>query len=621
MARPGGNRRGHFAAWTLALALLAGVLPGLAQAGSVVRLVAQDGRCQLLYNGEPYVVRGVCGKDYLDQLKAAGGNSIRTWSTEGIGPLLDQAQALGLTVTVGFWMGHERHGFNYSDPAAVAAQLERARQAVLQYRDHPALLLWAIGNEAEGDGRNPAVWTAINEVARNVKEVDPNHPTLTVIAELGTPKVANLHRYCPDVDLVGINTYGGVGSAVERYRQAGGTKPCLITEFGPPGQWEAEKGAGGAPLEMSSTRKGAWYRGGYRDTVEAFPGFCLGAYAFLWGHKQEATATWHGMLLKDGSRLAAVEAMTEAWGGPAPANRCPTLGSVRLDPASGHQAGQPFKASVEVADPDGDPLRIEWVLRYDSGLYDAGGDAQPDPPEFPQAIVRAEAGTAEVTPPGGGVFRLFAYAYDGKGNAAVANVPVQVEGEEFRPEAPRADLPLVVYAEADGPQPYIPSGYMGNTQAIRMDPACRENPASGQTCLQVTYAAGDGWAGVAWQSPANDWGDQPGGYNLGGASALAFAVRGAKGGEIVTFGVGLINADKAYPDTVKAELAKVQLTTEWQTLTISLRNRDRSRLKTGFFWTLAGQGAPVTFFLDDIRYDGGGLGGLRVGPSEKPGGQ
>jgi hypothetical protein len=28
-----------------------------------------------------------------------------------------------------------------------------------------------------------------------------------------------------------------------------------------------------------------------------------------------------------------------------------------------------------------------------------------------------------------------------------------------------------------------------------------------------------------------------------------------------------------------------------------------SRIKTGFAWTLAANGHPVTFYLDDIRYE------------------
>ena len=68
-------------------------------------------------------------------LKAAGGNSWRTWGvgqdTQG---QLDQAQTLGMTVTLGIWLGHADSGFHWDDAKAVAAQKEMARQAILQYR-------------------------------------------------------------------------------------------------------------------------------------------------------------------------------------------------------------------------------------------------------------------------------------------------------------------------------------------------------------------------------------------------------------------------------------------------------------------------------------------------------
>ena len=66
-----------------------------------------------------------------------------------------------------------------------------------------------------------------------------------------------------------------------------------------------------------------------------------------------------------------------------------------------------------------------------------------------------------------------------------------------------------------------------------------------------TYTTNDNWGGVLWQSPANDWGDQPGGLNLTGAAALEFWVRGAAGGEKVNFVVGAIGKDKPYHDTAK----------------------------------------------------------------------
>ncbi len=156
---------------------------------------------------------------------------------------LDEAHALGLSVTVGIWLGHERHGFDYADKAQVKKQLEYARQIVLKYKDHPAVLLWGIGNEMEGfeSGDNPAIWKAVNEIAAMVKKIDPLHPTMTVTAEIGGERIKYIHQRCPAIDIHGINSYGGAQSLAKRYRDGGATKPYILTEFGPAGSWESDK--------------------------------------------------------------------------------------------------------------------------------------------------------------------------------------------------------------------------------------------------------------------------------------------------------------------------------------------------------------------------------------------
>ena len=78
--------------------------------------------------------------------------------------------------------------------------------------------------------------------------------------------------------------------------------------------------------------------------------------------------------------------------------------------------------------------------------------------------------------------------------------------------------------------------------------------------------------------------------------------RGAQGGEIVTFQFGLLGKDKTYSDTGSGKLEKVALTKEWKKYTIDLTGKDLARIKTGFSWVVAGQGHPLTFYLDDIRY-------------------
>ena len=185
---------------------------------------------------------------------------------------------------------------------------------------------------------------------------------------------------------------------------------------------------------------------------------------------------------------------------------------------------------------------------------------------------------------------------------ALAGLLLLAGGTAQADTAKKAALPLVIYSEAGRPQPYIPSGYMGNTGAIKMDPASAIQPHSGKTCLKVSYTATDQWGGVVWQNPDNNWGTKPGGLNLTGAKKLTFWARGAKGGEVVSFAFGLVGSDKPYHDTGKGHLDKVVLTKVWKQYAISTTGQNMSRIVTGFVWTLGATGAPVTFYLDDIRY-------------------
>jgi hypothetical protein len=167
--------------------------------------------------------------------------------------------------------------------------------------------------------------------------------------------------------------------------------------------------------------------------------------------------------------------------------------------------------------------------------------------------------------------------------------------------APKAALPFAVVADG-APASWIPSGYMGETGSIAQQGDCSEQPHSGRTCTKVTYSKGDGWGGVVWQHPANDWGEAAGGFNLSGAKRLVLWARGAEGGEKVKFGFGVIGSDKPFADTGKAE-EEVVLTTAWTEYSIAVADRDLSRVKTGFMWVVGGQGKPLTFFLDDVRWE------------------
>lgn len=559
---------------------------------------------QLAHQGRPYQIKGVGGDANWELLAKLGGNSVRTWGHDKLEEQLDAAHTLGLTVTAGIWLGQVRQGFDWSDAASLIKQREIVRDAVLKNKDHPALLIWSLGNEMEDpEGKNGAVWSEINNLARMVKQLDPAHPTMTVIAEIGGEKVKNFHALCPDVDILGINSYAGAGSLGDRYVKAGGTKPYILTEFGPPGIWEIEKDENGAYCELTSSEKVDSYRRAYRHNVIDHAPLCLGSYAFLWGQKQEVTATWFS-LLHDGARLGAADALSELWTGAPPPNRSPEIQSLTASSTLA-KPGSVIKLTLESSDPENDALKVTWSLFADEEQYGSGGDAEAAAARQADAILKSDLNGAEVKlPESGGLYRVFVALADGNGGAAVANMPIRVDAPVMIPKGGAASLPLVVYSEAEDAPGYIPSGWMGDTKSMRLDLACTTMPKSGKTCLRCEFTAGQGWGGVMWQHPAQDWGDRRGGYDLTGAKRLVFDARGESGGEEITFGFGGIGAEKRYHDTAKQALERTRLTAEWQTFTIKLDDMpDLTRIKTGFFWSAASGGKPFVFYLDNIRWE------------------
>ena len=166
-----------------------------------------------------------------------------------------------------------------------------------------------------------------------------------------------------------------------------------------------------------------------------------------------------------------------------------------------------------------------------------------------------------------------------------------------------------VYTDAKSPDNhYIASGYMGDYSDVKIDGACFDNPHSGTTCIKITYsnAASNGarWAGVQWQSPANNWGDRKGGFDLTGARKLVFWVRGANGGERVEeFKIGGITG--LYPDSDIAGIGPVMLTQEWKRYEIDLNGKDLSYISGGFCWATNVDVNPegAVFYLDDVKYE------------------
>jgi hypothetical protein len=169
--------------------------------------------------------------------------------------------------------------------------------------------------------------------------------------------------------------------------------------------------------------------------------------------------------------------------------------------------------------------------------------------------------------------------------------------------------PFVIYADKNSAgNHFIPSGWMGDYGDIKINDQSMTNPYSGTTCIEFVYsgkkAQGQGWAGVYWQNPANNWGSKKGGFDLTGMTKLTFWARGAKGGEkMQKFIVGGIKG--IYSDTLEVEIGPVELSETWKQYTVNLAGKDLTYVSGGFGWVTSSDLNPegATFYLDEIKFE------------------
>lgn len=397
-----------------------------------VTVSKKDGKWTLYVNDEPFYIKGAGGEKQLDVLLEIGGNTIRTWGVENAQEVLDLAEQKGLKVMMGLWVQHERHGFDYNDEDKVAKQLESFRLAVRKYKDHPALLLWGIGNEYELEYSNTKVWKAVNDIAEMVQKEDPNHPTSTVTAGTNDVKVAFVQNELPAIDIYGINTYGDIGNVHKVLEKANFDRPYMITEWGPNGHWESPKTRWGASIEQTSTEKAAVYKERYEKYIWDKRDQCIGSFAFLWGQKQEYTQSWYGVFTEDGEPTEAIDALQYDWTGSYPENRAPTIDALKMNGGEIEKntiLGGNERITFEVVSSDlnNDKLKYSWELYPESTDLKSGGDAENKPVSILGRLSKKNSSKVEMkTPIREGKYRLFVTVTDGN-RVSYANIPFYVD--------------------------------------------------------------------------------------------------------------------------------------------------------------------------------------------------
>lgn len=234
--------------------------------------VATNGR-QILVNGEPFAIKGIgyapttigddpetthpygdyFTSDYsalydrdLPLLRQMGANTIRLWgwnnTADHLG-FLDKAYNNGIDpiyVIVGFWI-NAGLDIDPSSPSNVREQLKADfREMVSMHKNHPAILMWSIGNELNADwmygGNLVHLFSLINEKAEeaHAEEGDNYHPITTPLLDNNLMNtVATYDASVSALDVWGANVYRGntFGTLFSDYK-AVSQKPLAILEYG-----------------------------------------------------------------------------------------------------------------------------------------------------------------------------------------------------------------------------------------------------------------------------------------------------------------------------------------------------------------------------------------------------
>ncbi|MEV6572937.1 discoidin domain-containing protein [Streptomyces sp. NPDC051577] len=410
-------------------------------AQGAVRVAGSQGKWQLTVGGQPYTVKGLTwgpsfadAPKYMPDVKSMGVNTIRTWGTDASSkPLLDTAAANGIRVVNGFWLqpgGGPGSGgcVNYvTDAAYKSNMLTEFAKWVDTYKSHPATLMWNVGNESvlglqncyggtELEAQRNAYTTFVNDVAKKIHTIDPDHPVTSTDAWTGAWPYYK--RNAPDLDLYSMNSYGDICGVKQDWVDGGYDKPYIITETGPAGEWEVPNDANGIPDQKTDVQTAEGYTTAW-NCITGHQGVALGATMFHYGTEHDFGGIWFN-LLPDGLKRLSYYAVKKAYtGSTAGDNTPPVIGNMVVDQASNAPAGGEFTVRANISDPQNDPLTYKVFL---SGNY-ANGDKR-----LVEAQWRSTGnGTFAVTAPEKlGVWKVYIQAEDGHGNAGIETKSVKV---------------------------------------------------------------------------------------------------------------------------------------------------------------------------------------------------
>ncbi|MEM9752476.1 MAG: glycoside hydrolase family 2 TIM barrel-domain containing protein [Planctomycetota bacterium] len=397
---------------------------------------------------EPFLgfrIQGVCGTEDLDRLQRFGVNTVRGYTIPS-GPAmraeLDKVHRRGMKMIISEWMPH--HGENKGDQGGTwnfdydergDAMVEKFVEKIEAVGDHPAILMWGLGNEVPCE---PAYLRVVNRMSEAIHKRFPNHITSLTMINAKPEAIAAVKRYAPDLDVLGIQSYspGAVRNAIKNTEQHWG-RPFYFSEFNGKGPWNFAKTDWGEALDEPVPQKVRDLKSCYQ-AIDASP-LALGSTVFVWGHFRVGRPTYFSLLLAkhpdgvpEGQGVESLlvtpqaEVLAEHFTGRRiRGNRAPVLTRVefpRGERSASVRPAEGVRVRLAASDRDGDRVAlVAWVLDSKprkpvavAGPYESGSSG----------LVRFDA------PDEPGEYLVMAYALDGNGGASASTLPLQVLGTE-----------------------------------------------------------------------------------------------------------------------------------------------------------------------------------------------
>lgn len=269
-----------FSIFVVAIFMLTGAVKAPAKRVYVKTL--KNGHYQLIVEKRPYIIKGACyspipiGKSYDydwwsdsaepwkkdgEMMKKMGINTVRFYhpgeNIESVKKVVCGLYKLyGIRTIMGNWLEFWHYPAPFYDDKDFRENVKKqVLDMVRALKDEDGILFWVLGNENNysfsgkvnpwsseridklGDPRQcllaraETYYTLVNEIAREIHKIDPNHPVAMGNGELACLDVAN--EFAKDVDIVACVIYRGkTFGNIFKSLKATYDKPLVFIEFG-----------------------------------------------------------------------------------------------------------------------------------------------------------------------------------------------------------------------------------------------------------------------------------------------------------------------------------------------------------------------------------------------------